>query len=701
MKDEYDKKFTLAALYRIIIPVCLTFILFALSVFLIFVPSLKKYMIEQKKELIRELNDSNCSLTCSLLSEYNQRVTFGELTLEDAKARAAQRIRNLRYGPAGEGYFWVIDMQHKVIMHPYMPDLEGEDQTNFTDSKGKPIFAEFVKAAKKEGSGYVDHRWPGKNNPEKQISKISYVKLFEPWGWIVGTGVYIDDIDVKIKAVTQRLFKIFTGILTLVLILSFYVAWQAVNIEKKRSRAEKAHRLDILRLNKLRELNQMAEASLEDLTRFSLAEAIQLTQSSIGYLVFLNNEETELALFTWSKGTFTHCHIPGKEETDPMGRTGLWRDAVRQRKAIIINDYKNRESCRKKEQPEDLVKIFRYLNLPVFDAGRIVAVAGVGNKKEPYDTSDVRQLNLLMDGMWKIIHRKRTEIALRESEERYRLLTENVTDSIWTLQVPDMRLLYISPSIESILGYTPEQMQNLALKDYLTEVSLKKISGIFSEELEKESEPGIDPKRSRIFQIDQVRKDGSTIWTELTVCFLRDEAGNADRILGVTRDITERRHMERQLHHSQKMEAIGTLAGGIAHDFNNILSSVLGFTELAKMKCVKGSEMEENLNKIFSAGIRARDLVRHILVFSRQQDIKREPISIVPLVKECLNFIRASIPRNIDIIQDLTGSDCSVMADPSQIHQVIMNLCTNAAHAMKGKSGQLEVCLKPVHIEDW
>jgi PAS domain S-box-containing protein len=701
MKDEDDKKSTLTELYRIIIPVCLTFILFALSVFLIFVPTLKKYMIEQKKELIREMNDSNSSLTYSLLSEYNQRAASGELSLEDAKTRAAQRIRNLRYGPADEDYFWIIDMDHKVIMHPYMPGLEGEDQAGFTDSGGKHVFAEFVRAVKTEGSGYVDHRWPGKNNPEKQISTISYVKLFEPWGWIVGTGVYIDDIDIKIKAVTHRLFKIFTGILAVVLILSCYVAWQVVKIEKKRSRAENAHRLDILHFNKLKELNQMAEASLEDLTRFSLEEAIQLTQSSLGYLVFLKEDETELALYTWSKGIFTERDIPGGEGTDPVRWTGLWRNAVRQRNAVMVNDYKDTETWQEKGHPEDHAAIFRYLILPVLDSGRIVAVAGVGNKKEDYDTSDVRQLNLLMDCMWKIIHRKRSEMALRESEERYRLLTDNVTDSIWTLQVPDLRFLYICPSIENILGYTPEQMQRLRFEDYLTEESRKRISRIFAEEMEKENDPGMDSKRSRIFQIDQVRKDGSTIWTEITVCFLRDETGKADRILGVTRDITERRRMERQLNQSQKMEAIGTLAGGIAHDFNNILSAVLGFTELAKMKCTKDTETVKYLDKIFSAGIRARDLVRHILVFSRQQDIKREPISIAPLVKECLHFIRASIPRNIDIIQNIQGADCTVMADPSQIHQVIMNLCTNAAQAMKGKSGRLEVCLKPFQIEDW
>lgn len=689
-----------AGSFRIIIPLCLTFILFAVSIFLIFVPSLKKHMMDQEKEMLRELNDSSVSLTYSLLSEYHQRTISGELTLQDAKNRAKKRIRNLRYGPEDQDYFWIIDTQHRVLMHPFQPYIEGKNCKDFVDSNGRYFIAEFVNTAEQKGSGYVEYTWQWKDDAGKIVPKISYVKLFEPWGWIIGTAVYVDGIDSEIKFITRRLFKIFTGILIIVLILSFYGSSQAVKIDKKRSQAEKAHRLDTLRFEKLRELNQMTEASLEALTDFALEEAIELTLSSIGYLVFLNDDETGLTLHAWSKGTVEDCRIPDKESLSHVEQKQGWQEAVRQRTAVIINEVQNPGSGRGKELPDGHVNIIRHMHVPVFDGDRIVAVAGVGNKTEDYDTSDVRQLNLLMDGMWKMIHRKRSEVALRESEQRYRLLTENASDNIWTLRLSDMRILYVSPSVETILGYTPEQMQCLQLKDYLTEESLNKMFMVVSEELKKEAEPGMDPKRSRVIQLEQIKKDGSKIWTEITAGFLRDEAGKAYGILGVTRDITERRHMERQLQQSQKMEAIGTLAGGIAHDFNNILSSVLGFTELAKMMCNGNPEIEKNLDKVFSAGIRARDLVKHILVFSREQDVNRGSILIVPLIKECLKFIRASVPRSVDIIQDLHTSGCTVLADPTQIHQVVMNLCINAAHSMKGEDGLLEIRLKAVEIRN-
>ncbi|MDA3791090.1 MAG: cache domain-containing protein [Desulfobacula sp.] len=320
---EYVTKFIIATSYRIIIPLCLTFTLFALSIFLIFVPSLKEHMIDQKKEIMRELNDSSCSLTHSLLSEYNQRSLSGELTLQDAQFRAIKRIKNLRYGPQNEDYFWIIDTKHRVVMHPYLSDLEGKDQTDFVDSNGKHIFVEFVKTAQMKGSGYIEYMWQGKDDPQKNVPKIAYVKLFEPWGWIIGTGIYVDEIHSKITVIIHGLLKIFIIILIIVLILLFYIFWQAIKIEKKRSQAEKANRLDVLRLKKLRELNRMAEASLEDLAEFSLAEAIQLTQSSIGYLVFLPDDETELTMYTWSKGTFMACNILYKAKIHHMAKTGL------------------------------------------------------------------------------------------------------------------------------------------------------------------------------------------------------------------------------------------------------------------------------------------------------------------------------------------------------------------------------------------
>ncbi|WP_300464275.1 cache domain-containing protein [Desulfobacula sp.] len=681
------KKKAVSASLRIIIPMYATYGLFVLTIFLIFIPMKKTHMMDQKKEMIRELTN----ITWSLVSEYDQRVKTGELSLEAAQQNAIKTLRNLRYGPEGKDYFWIVDMQNQAVMHPYRPDFEGKDQTEFTDARGKHIFETFVNTVKMSGEGYVDYVWQWKDDPKKIVPKISFVKGFLPWDWVIGTGLYIEDIRQETAVTLQGFVKLFTGVLFIVILLSFYITWQAVKIEKKKSRAETARYLNEVRLEKLLELSRMTDASQKELTEFAVEEAIKLSQSCIGYLAFLNADETQLTLHTWSKQAMEQCGITDKPLVCPVEETGLWADVIRLKKPVITNDYDT--SPNKKGYPPGHIKISRVMNIPIFDNGKIVALAGVGNKDEAYNESDLRQVQLMMDGMWNIIQKKQAEDDLRESEERYRLLAENAADSLWILQLSNFSLSYVSPSMERILGYTPKELLGLDMGQFMTPAALKKISATISEELKKDRRDGEDPNRHRVLELDQVRKDGSTIWTEVTARFLRDKDGKPDRVLGITREITQRKEMENRLQQAQKMEALGTLAGGIAHDFNNILSSVLGFTELAKLGNKVDEETKENLDQVLAAGIRARDLVRHILTFSRRADVQKQSIKITPLIKECLKFLRASVSTNIVIKHHFETTDSLLMADATQIHQVLMNLFTNAAYAMKQNGGILDVRL--------
>ncbi len=175
-----------------------------------------------------------------------------------------------------------------------------------------------------------------------------------------------------------------------------------------RKRSEEALQLDELRLEALLKLNQMSGVSLQEITNFVREEAVRLTKSKIGYLAFVNEEENVLTLHSWSKSAMKQCTIAKKPIVYRLETTGLWGEAVRQRKPIIINDY-SAPSPFKKGYPKDHIKIKRHMNAPIFDGEKIVVVAGVGNKADEYNESDVRQLTLLMQGMWKLIQQKRTE----------------------------------------------------------------------------------------------------------------------------------------------------------------------------------------------------------------------------------------------------------------------------------------------------
>jgi signal transduction histidine kinase len=165
----------------------------------------------------------------------------------------------------------------------------------------------------------------------------------------------------------------------------------------------------------------------------------------------------------------------------------------------------------------------------------------------------------------------------------------------------------------------------------------------------------------------------------------------------VARDITERHRFEDQLRQAQKMEAIGTLAGGIAHDFNNILAAIVGFTEMAVEDITDRPDVQKSLQNVLKSAIRARELVKQILAFSRKTEHERNPLSLSPVIKETMQLVRASIPAMIDIKVSLATTSDLVLASPVEVQQIIMNLATNATLAMQEKGGTLRVSL--THVE--
>ncbi len=201
------------------------------------------------------------------------------------------------------------------------------------------------------------------------------------------------------------------------------------------------------------------------------------------------------------------------------------------------------------------------------------------------------------------------------------------------------------------------------------------------------------------------RKDGTEIPVAITGNLF--EFNNKLYSVSFVQDISDwkeakkqRRKMEAQMRETQKMEALGTLAGGIAHDFNNILAAILGFTELAQLECPTGSNAKQYVSQISQAGRRAKDLVQQILTFSRQSRSEKGPLDISRAIEEALKLIKATLSANIEIREDIPSNLAPVFADETQIHQVVMNLCTNARHAMNNTGGTLDVSLKAVAIQE-
>jgi PAS domain S-box-containing protein len=195
------------------------------------------------------------------------------------------------------------------------------------------------------------------------------------------------------------------------------------------------------------------------------------------------------------------------------------------------------------------------------------------------------------------------------------------------------------------------------------------------------------------------RKDGTPYNVEVSISPIRDKTGTIRNYVTIERDVTHEADLEMQLRQAQKMEAIGTLAGGIAHDFNNILAAIMGYAEMALYDVPEGTQGRRNLEQVIKAGYRGKDLVKQIITFSRRSEQERRPMQVSPIIKEALKLLRASLPSTIDIRHTITTQSGMVLADPTQIHQVLMNLCSNAAYAMRDKGGILEVSLTDVDID--
>jgi signal transduction histidine kinase/ActR/RegA family two-component response regulator len=197
----------------------------------------------------------------------------------------------------------------------------------------------------------------------------------------------------------------------------------------------------------------------------------------------------------------------------------------------------------------------------------------------------------------------------------------------------------------------------------------------------------------------RLAKNGRSVDISMTQSLCRDSNGNPCDILTIIRDITDKRKIEKRLIQAQKMEAIGTLAGGIAHDFNNLLFIISGYAEMSMGDLPVGNRIVGNMAQVRKASSRAKELVKQILTFSRIEEEKKKPMLIQPIIKEALAMLRASLPSTIEIRKEIHDDCKCVSADPTRIHQIIMNLCTNAYHAMREKGGVLEVVLRGITLD--
>lgn len=230
MEQRKKRRFAHAISIRIALPALLTIVLFVTATFVIILPSLKDNLLAKKREMLRELN----TLVWDMVVSYEHMERTGVMSREQAQQTALDIIRDIRYGPNNKDYFWVNDMNGLIVVHPYRPDLHGEAVPDVRYPKGKNLLDEFVKVVKAQGAGYVEYMFQWQDDPEKIVPKLSYVRGFEPWGWVIGTGLYVEDVNVEIGLIAKQLNAIATVILLFVSFLAFYIIRHTVLADRVR-----------------------------------------------------------------------------------------------------------------------------------------------------------------------------------------------------------------------------------------------------------------------------------------------------------------------------------------------------------------------------------------------------------------------------------------------------------------------------------
>ncbi len=440
-------------------------------------------------------------------------------------------------------------------------------------------------------------------------------------------------------------------------------------------------RLDESRLEAVWQLSQMTHATLKEITDFALEEGVRLTKSAMGYLAFVNEDETLLTMHSWFKDV-TGKEAPAvKPISYPLEQTGLWGEPVRQRRPIIINDYAD-HGPESKDFPDGLVAVRRHLHIPVFDGDRVVALAGVGDKEEEYDEADVRQLTLLMNGMWWQIKRKRAEEAL--TAER-KLLIHTCMDGIVAHDKAGT-IFTFNETAARILGYEPEEV-----------IGKMNIRELYAPgEAEKIDAKIHDPTFGGVGIIENYEtlvrhKDGTLIPIWLSAQVFHED----DREIGVIghfRDLRERKRMEEELLRSERLAALGNMASHISHEIKNPLMLIGGFARQVLKDTAPDSEANRGKLQIIVDEVkRLEDFLVEVGGYAKLSEPHLQAGDLNALIQELGQRLKPSLQESgIQLAVNLDPDLPRVEFDPGHMRQALLNIAKNGIEAM-AKGGTLAI----------
>ena len=586
-------------------------------------------------------------------------------------------LRPIRFGH-GNGYYFATRLDGINILFADRPEIEGTDFLQVQDIDGKYVNKDMIKIVRQSTEGFYEYHWTKPGAEGNNHKKIAFIKLFEPYDWFIGTGLYTDDIKEQLKAdlllkTSKMRFgkegyifinrlngdalvsngKLFSGTKKLWEEFPKYPEKLKMIFEKEYKAAIKPDG-GYIHYSWIKLTTQDKESP-----KISFIYGIPGLQWLVGAGVYIDDIEAEIAMM--------------QEKLSNRARNKILYFILLTAGVILVFWFILRQMGKKLDNDYNL--FFSFFNRAA-KSNKII-------EREQIQFAELDQMAKTANMMLK---------DRSQAENQIKRLATVVEQSRQIVVITDLKgnVEYVNPAFEEITGYSFAEVKNENLRILKSdEHDLDFYENLWSTILSGKTWLGTFCNK---------KKDGTLFYEKAVIFPITDDMANIINFAAVKMDITHEKLLEKQLQQTQRVESIGTLAGGIAHDFNNILFPILGHTEMLLEDIPEDSELRESLDEVYNGAVRAKKLVEQILTFSRQERDELALIKIQPVIKEALKLIRASIPATIEIIQNIKP-DCGVIkADPTQIHQIIMNLATNAYHSMEERGGKLSVSLEEIKL---
>ncbi|MDA3812419.1 MAG: cache domain-containing protein [Spirochaetaceae bacterium] len=568
------------------------------------------------------------------------------------------------------GYFFILNYSGQSILNVDKPELEGLNLTNNQDNDGKFVIQDMIQLSRNKGEGIYSYLWTKPDVEGNNFKKISYIKHFEPYDWIIGTGLYVEDKRESVKMeLLEDISKIRFGQEGYIFVDTLDGYTLVANGNKVEG--------DL----KLWEVFKTNPEKTKELFQKEYAAALKPEGDYIYYSINKLND----SLVESPKSSF----IFGLQNLNWLVGAGVYLDDVELEIANLL-ETSTRELTTDIRNTIliTIVLIFVFL-LIFFIIGHRLQTdfrlftdffdkAVLHDVEIDLDKVKFQELISMADRANKMQFEKiDAQHRLVEEKEHFRLLAEYSKDMIFKMTFPDGIYEYISPASIDIIGYTPQEIMDEPFH------IRKSIHPDWKEWLEKKLEGVNKGLIDDTYEFQIINKAGKELWVTQKNTLIKDENGTVIALVGRLSDDTERKKIEDQLNHSYRMDAIGRLAGGVAHDFNNVLAGIINAAQVLKSPKREIDEKGKMMvDLILKAATRAADLTAKLSTFSRKRTLSLKPLDIHHIIDETVNILNKTFYDNINLIIEKKAANSIIIGDGSELQSVLMNLCINASHAM-------------------